>query len=222
MLSSQQIIIRLLLSVILSGCIGMEREKIKRPAGIRTHMLVCVGATLVMLTSSHLFKKYPNIQIDRLGAQVISGIGFLGAGTIIRQGNDVQGLTTAAGLWAVACIGLSIGSGFYLGGIAATIIVLATLVVFKKVEEYMMKRNRFLNISIVTINRPGQIGSISESIEEMGVSINRIEFNESKYGNITLNIVLKLPEYKMKNYVISRIISQDGVIKVTKKTGRRF
>src|SRR5699024_3475348 len=112
----------------------------RRPAGVRTHMLVGVGATLVILTSIYLGKTYDNVQVDRMGSQVISGIGFLGAGTIIRQGNTVQGLTTAAGLWAVACIGLAVGTGFYLGSIAATLMVLATLVLFKRIETQIMKK----------------------------------------------------------------------------------
>ena len=133
-LSEQIVIVRILLSFILSGLVGMEREKLRRPAGVRTHILVGVGATLIILTSIYLSGIYENVQVDRMGSQVISGIGFLGAGTIIRQGNTVQGLTTAAGLWAVACIGLAVGTGFYLAAITTTLMVLIALIVFKKIE----------------------------------------------------------------------------------------
>ena len=146
MVTTGQIIIRILLALILSGLVGTEREKLKRPAGIRTHMLVGVGSTLVMLTSIELYETYDNIQVDRMAAQVISGIGFLGAGTIITQGVNVQGLTTAAGLWAVACIGLAIGSGFYVGAILSTVMVLMTLVVFKNIQTMIMKRDKFKEI----------------------------------------------------------------------------
>ena len=218
MLSSQQIIIRLLLSVVLSGCIGIEREKLRRPAGIRTHILVCIGSTLVMLTSIHLVRTYPNIQVDRLGAQVISGIGFLGAGTIIMQGNSVQGLTTAAGLWAVACIGLAIGSGFYLGGIAATLMVLITLILFKKVEESIMRKSNNLIISIIVTNKLEQIKNIYKIIEDMRISIKKIEFSEDDSGDlITLDMNLKLPNYGVKDDLINKIVSQDGVMKVSKR-----
>lgn len=225
MLLSEQIIIRILLSVILSGLVGMEREKLKRPAGVRTHMLVGVGATLVILTSIYLSETYGNIQVDRMGSQVISGIGFLGAGTIIRQGNTVQGLTTAAGLWAVACIGLAVGTGFYLGAITTTLMVLITLIVFKKIETKVMQKDKFLDIEIIATNQPGQIGNICKAIEGLKISISKIEFSEDNEQDeelITVEMILKLPDDEMKNDVINKIISQDGVIKVSKKTGGKF
>ena len=105
---------RLLVATILCGIIGMEREHVNRPAGVRTHVLVGVSAALIMITSEYLFsyyKDFTNMDPARMGAQIISGIGFLGAGTIIKDGLNVRGLTTAASLWAVACIGIASGSG---------------------------------------------------------------------------------------------------------------
>src|SRR5690606_893530 len=110
--------------MLLGGLIGIEREIGNRPAGFRTHTLVCIGSSLVMLTSEFLIGAYADISIPdpaRLGAQVISGIGFLGAGTIIKDGSRVRGLTTAASLWVVACIGIAIGAGFYWGAIVAAV-----------------------------------------------------------------------------------------------------
>jgi putative Mg2+ transporter-C (MgtC) family protein len=109
-----EILLRMVLAAALGGFIGYEREHLNRPAGFRTHILVCVGAALVMMTSQYLAYRYPGDTIDlsRLGAQVISGIGFLGAGTIIRDGFNVRGLTTAASLWAVSCVGIAVGSGY--------------------------------------------------------------------------------------------------------------
>lgn len=105
--------VRLLLALVCGGILGIERGRKKRPAGFRTYMLVCIGSTLVMITSQYICSLYQNSDPARMSAQVISGIGFLGAGTIIVTGrNRVMGLTTAAGLWASACIGLSIGIGF--------------------------------------------------------------------------------------------------------------
>lgn len=226
MLSSQQIIIRILLSVILSGLIGLEREKLRRPAGVRTHMLVGVGATLVILTSIYLGKTYDNVQVDRMGSQVISGIGFLGAGTIIRQGNTVQGLTTAAGLWAVACIGLAVGTGFYLGSIAATLMVLATLVLFKRIETQIMKKDRRLTVAITLLNTPGQVSKIYRKLEELKVSVLKIEFQEHGLEEsdefITIEMELRLQDYDMKNDIINQIISEEGVVSVSKNTGGKF
>ena len=107
-------VIKMVLAVLFSGIIGFEREHSHRPAGFRTHILVAVGSTLVMMTSKFVFLEYQGVvTVDptRLGAQVISGIGFLGAGTILREGFSVKGLTTAASLWAVSCIGLAVGAG---------------------------------------------------------------------------------------------------------------
>ena len=117
-----QAIIKLLLGFVLAGVIGLERSSWNKPAGFRTHTLVGISAVLVMLCGQYMSQEY-NVDPTRLPAQLLSGIGFLGAGTILREGFKVTGLTTAAGLLAVTCIGLSIGAGFYLGGIIATVIV---------------------------------------------------------------------------------------------------
>lgn len=177
MLSTESIVFKLVLSIVLSGAIGIERESLRRPAGLRTHILVCVGSTLVMLTSLYLFeifKDTANMQPDRLGAQVISGIGFLGAGTIIRDGNNVKGLTTAAGLWAVACIGLAVGAGFYVGAIASSLLVLFTLIAFSRIEKYL-GADKYIEIELVSKNRAGQIGIISNKIGAMGIKIVKID-----------------------------------------------
>ena len=119
-----EMILRLVLAMIFGGLIGLEREIGNRPAGFRTHTLVCMGSVLVMMTSEFMLDIYSSVSIDpaRLGAQVISGIGFLGAGTILKDGSRVRGLTTAASLWVVACIGLAIGVGFYWGALIATLL----------------------------------------------------------------------------------------------------
>ena len=112
-LNSISVTVRLMLSLVCGGILGVERGRKKRPAGFRTYMLVCMGAALVMITNQYIVEVYGGSDPARMGAQVISGIGFLGAGTIIVTGrNRVKGLTTAAGLWAAACVGLSLGIGF--------------------------------------------------------------------------------------------------------------
>ena len=137
-MSNTQIIIRLLISVLVSGLIGLERQLHRRAAGLRTHILVCVGSTLIMLTSLYIFDIYKDkIAIDpsRIAAGVITGIGFLGAGTIIRYGEEIRGLTTAASLWVVAALGLAVGCGFYTAAIATTVIVLLTLMFLRRLEN---------------------------------------------------------------------------------------
>jgi putative Mg2+ transporter-C (MgtC) family protein len=138
MLSAYQILVRLLLATVLSGLIGFEREARGRAAGLRTHILVCVGSALIMLTSIHMFEIYrgaTTVDPTRIAAQVITGVGFLGAGTILRSGATVMGLTTAASLWAVAGIGIAVGCGFYFAATVTTILVAVTLVVFSKMEK---------------------------------------------------------------------------------------
>jgi len=133
-----QIILRLALAAVLSGVIGFEREVHGRAAGLRTHILVCVGSALIMLTSLYIFDIYiSRVLLDptRLATGVITGIGFLGAGTIIRSGASIKGLTTAASIWAVAGVGLAVGCGFYIGAFATTAIMLIALLFLRKVED---------------------------------------------------------------------------------------
>ncbi|MBU1124748.1 MAG: MgtC/SapB family protein [Candidatus Omnitrophica bacterium] len=137
-MTDKQIIIRLLLSAILSGLIGLEREMHRRFAGLRTHILLCLGSCLIMLTSLYVFDIYSaRVPLDptRIAAGVITGIGFLGAGTIIREEERVRGLTTAASLWVVAGIGLSVGCGFYNAAIYATVLTLVSLLFLRPFER---------------------------------------------------------------------------------------
>lgn len=141
MMTDAQVIFRLVLGALLGGLIGFERERHnRRMAGFRTHILVCVGSTLIMLTSLYMSANYGQDAASdpaRIAAGVIIGIGFLGAGTIIRSGTSVIGLTTAASLWTVAGIGLAVGCGFYTAGYVTTLIVLLTLYTLRKfnIEE---------------------------------------------------------------------------------------
>ena len=145
MISNTEVIGRLLLAALLSGFVGLEREASGRAAGFRTHILVCVGSTLIMLTALHLLDQFRGVApIDpgRVAAQVVSGIGFLGAGTIIQTRDSIRGLTTAASLWTVAGIGLAVGSGFYSGALATTAIVLSVLFILSRVERKVVGSKR--------------------------------------------------------------------------------
>lgn len=140
MLSAYSIFIRLLLSVFLSGLVGLERQFHRRTAGLRTHILVCLGSCLIMLTSIYvfdIFKGVTSVDPARIAAGVITGIGFLGAGAIIRSGEAVKGLTTAASLWIVAGIGLAVGCGFYLAAIISSILALIVLLFLRHVERFV-------------------------------------------------------------------------------------
>jgi len=150
--ASQELVvtsIRLLVAALCGSLIGMEREKRFRPAGARTHMLVCVASALVMLINWRFCQMgYPG-DPTRMGAQVVSGIGFLGAGTIlIDRQNRVRGLTTAAGLWASACVGLAIGAGYYAGAIVACMLILIIFIKFIVVEQYFVHRGKEIGVYI--------------------------------------------------------------------------
>ncbi len=143
-------IVRIVLAAMLGALIGLERGRKHRPAGVRTHTLVCMASALVMITNEQLILAYgTGGDPARMGAQVISGIGFLGAGTILtdRQ-NRIKGLTTAAGLWASACIGLAIGGGFYVGGIFATALILLAFTKLIDVEQHLVMRSRVMDLNV--------------------------------------------------------------------------
>ncbi|MCX7921161.1 MAG: MgtC/SapB family protein [Clostridia bacterium] len=213
------IVVRLLIACILGGIIGYERENMHRPAGFRTHILVCVGSALVMVTSEFIFKRYSsqvNMDPARLGAQVISGIGFLGAGTIIREGFNVKGLTTAASLWAVSCVGIAAGIGFYEGAIVATVLIYLTLIVLKRMERYLSKRNRYRVIYVHSGDINGQIGHVSNVLEKNNIIIKKIEFinSESDKGHLVMKFLIKIP-YDLKiGDIINSLHKIEGVLKV--------
>ncbi|MCM8791646.1 MAG: MgtC/SapB family protein [Candidatus Omnitrophica bacterium] len=137
-MSDRLVFLRLLISLLLGGLVGLERQFHRRTAGLRTHILVCMGSCLIMLTSLYVFDIYKekvNLDPARIAAGVITGIGFLGAGTIIRAGEAVKGLTTAASLWLVAGIGLAVGCGFYSASIFVTVLGLITLFFLRYIEN---------------------------------------------------------------------------------------
>jgi len=172
---SLEALLRLALAGVFGGVVGFEREHSHRPAGFRTHILVAVGSALVMLTSSFIFEEYKgltNLDPARLGAQVISGIGFLGAGTILREGFSVKGLTTAASLWAVSCIGLAVGIGYYEGAIIATIFIIITLNILKRV---MIKSNKGNTVSIIVKDLSLASKKINDLVQDYGGSIQSME-----------------------------------------------
>ena len=143
MITDIDMMMRILVATFLSALIGLEREMWRHVAGLRTHILVCVGSTLIMLTSLHVFDIYKAqapLDPTRIAAGVITGIGFLGAGAIMRSPEGVRGLTTASSLWVVAALGLSIGCGFFKASIFVTFIVLVVLLLLRRFEKRLLKK----------------------------------------------------------------------------------
>lgn len=149
-LSIFEILIRSLLAIIFGGIVGYERGVKNQAAGIRTYILVCLGACVVMMTNQFITQVYQSGDPSRMGAQVISGLGFLGAGTImVTSHNKIKGLTTAAGIWSTATIGLAIGIGFYSGAIVAGVLVMAVMVIFEPFKNYLNAKAKIADYYIV-------------------------------------------------------------------------
>lgn len=174
------VIARIVLAVLCGGLIGIERETKRRPAGYRTHTLVCLGATITMLTSQYLMTAGWTTDPARLGAQVVAGIGFIGAGTIIvTRRRQVKGLTTAAGLWVSAIIGLAIGVGYYEAAILTTVFVIIAETVLSKIEWHIATKAKKLNLYIEYTTHEC-IGEVAEVIKQAGAGIMDIELTRSQ------------------------------------------
>lgn len=183
-----QTILKLVLGFLLAGIIGLERSSWNKPAGFRTHSLVGISAVLIMLCGEYMAQKY-NADPTRIPAQLLSGIGFIGAGTILRDGFNVKGLTTAAGLLAVTCIGLSIGAGYYLGGIISTVIVYIILSYSYKVLDRL---DHFDALEFhFNISKDEALEQIEKTLSKYEVTIKQIKKSDKNTddGNSTLVIV---------------------------------
>ena len=178
LLDSLQYLARVALAAVLAGAIGYEREHVQRNAGMRTHILVAIGAALVMCSGEFLMARFPDSDIDpaRIGAQVVSGIGFLCAGTIIKEGISVRGLTTASSLWCVSCVGLAAGCGNYVLAIATTGLILIVLRVLRTMAHSRRKKANRLVLQIVLSMEGQTIVKLQEDLERMGCVIDEFSF----------------------------------------------
>lgn len=197
------IILRIVLAAFLGGILGIERAKNNQAAGMRTYMLVCIGATVVMLTSQYMAKYFETGDPARLGAQVISGIGFLGAGSIMTGGKlEVRGLTTAAGLWTAACIGLAIGIGFYIGGILSTCAVYLTVSWLKPVAYHFSRDDNSFGL-YVAVTCMEHLPAVYKLIQEYDGYLSDKEVTECREdGSCGVILSVKLPREKNPDDII--------------------
>lgn len=214
-LNSLSIIIRLLMAVIFGGIIGIDRGKRRQAAGFRTHILVCMGSALVMITNIYVILQYsPGNDPTRIAAQVVSGIGFLGVGTIIVTGNkQIKGLTTAAGLWASACMGLAIGAGYYLAAITACIIITAVMTVLNNVDKYFYQQSKVIDLYIEFADTH-HVSNFLSFARDHDIKCSNLELTRSKViGETTIStlITLTLPSRKEHLEVVSELSQIDGV-----------
>jgi putative Mg2+ transporter-C (MgtC) family protein len=222
MLNEWTIVFRLVLAAVLSGIIGFEREFHGRAAGFRTHILLCIGSTLVMLTSIHIFEMYyGKVPLDpaRIAAGVVTGIGFLGAGAIVHFKSSIRGLTTAASLWVVAGIGLAVGSGLYFASILTTILTMIALLLFGRMEHAMIRKDWYRTIIIESRESVDQFKAIREILEESRTDITDFEVDRSRDGqNMVLKLGVKLYETRYADQLLKDIGSLDGVKNVKWET----
>ncbi len=211
-------VLRLIVAAILGGIVGMERGSGDRPAGFRTHILVCVGSALFMLVSIYGFDDIAPVNsvyendigtrrdTARIAAQVVSGIGVLGAGTILHEGLTIRGLTTAASLWMVSAIGLAVGSGMFLLSSVATALMMITLVTFHNWEKRFAGKAERRFIRVITANTPGVITEVTSYLALNGVKVKTLNVKTDKQNN---NLVLEL--YLKVNKGIDAMEIADGL-----------
>lgn len=207
--------IRLVLSFFCGAIIGLEREFKRRPAGFRTHILICVGAAMTTMTGQYLFLAEGfYTDMARLGAQVIAGIGFIGAGTIIvTRRNQIKGLTTAAGLWTCAIIGLCIGAGFYEGGFIATLLVLISELFFSKLEYAFMKRHPDVNIYLEFRSR-SVLETVFSYLKDQNIKVRNLEITrtqEKEVMNSSAIFTLRFQKAVPETAVLEAIRAIDGI-----------
>lgn len=228
-LSIWALLSRLLIASICGGLIGFDRGKKQLPAGFRTHIIVCVGAALTIILGTYLSAMLTSTlwtleaadmnhtDVSRFGAQVINGIGFLGAGTIIVTGRQqVRGMTTAAGLWASACMGLAIGAGFYMGALVGCAFIVLTFAGFAKIEAMVMSRSRTINI-YVEFEGIDDLSDIIEKIKKQNTRIFDVEITKVKNGesgNPNAIFFLRLPKKKSHTALITAVAEVDSVLTI--------
>jgi putative Mg2+ transporter-C (MgtC) family protein len=223
MLSHQEIIIRLVTAALLGGIVGLERERLEWVAGLRTHMLVCVGSALVMIVSAFGFADIlgtPNVSLDpsRVAAQVVSGIGFLGAGTILFLRQEViRGLTTAASLWTVAGVGLAIGGGLYVAAITTTTLVVVILALVKPLERRLFRRDHVKRIIVLIDRQDVSLLQLQTELEADGVNVDQITLklgDTPKNDQVEITFLRRIPKDAMLG-VVAHLQQLQGVRSVT-------
>jgi len=227
MISEIQIILRILVAAVLGALVGFERERQDQPAGLRTHMILVIGATLAMVLSVNLGYLYaqPGTPADpaRLAAQVISGIGFLGAGAILRYGFNVKGLTTATSLWTMAIVGMAVGAGYYLVGVITTALMLLVLTVLNILEKRFVRTSITRYISIEANYHKGVVKSIRHIVQEL--SDNLVSFTIQKHvkdKRLRIQMVARISRDQTLEELIDHLSDIEGVrnLKVDSKSTR--
>lgn len=213
-LTAAAVVLRLFLALVFGGILGAERGLRHRPAGFTTYVLVCVGSAIIMLTDQYVCSIYPQADPTRLAAQVVSGIGFLGAGTIIvTRTDEIRGLTTAAGLWLAAGLGLALGAGFYWGAIIGFLFAVFAIIQLKKIDTYIKEHARNMEI-YMEYNASFSLRKLSELAEEhrynlQDVQRGRVKTLNKEFG--TLVFAIEFSQKQKHSDVINVLYTLEGV-----------
>lgn len=206
--------VRILASILLGGMIGLDRGLKNRPAGLRTYMLVCLGACIVMITNQYVFQAFGVGDPVRMGAQVVSGIGFLGAGTIIVTArNQIKGLTTAAGLWASACVGLALGIGLYEVAVIGGVSIFVVLALMHKLD-FLMRRNTRIMEVYVELKRSVPLGAFLDFVRAQNFEPSNLQMqleNTSDLDVLAFSVTLKGPKECSHSDIVQTVRNMDGV-----------
>ena len=210
-------VMRLVVAAFLGGVIGLERQQRHKSAGLRTHILVCLGSCLVMILSYKLYigvQGLTNADPARLAAQVVSGIGFLGAGTIMKEGLTIKGLTTAASLWVVAGVGLAVGAGYYVGAVATTVLSVLALTFLPRFERLYGCGPSQVAIAVRSVDKPGQIGRIGSYLGTKNVAICDIKIDEISKNDIYVSVIVDVTDRRIIPDIVEGLKGIDGVVDV--------
>jgi putative Mg2+ transporter-C (MgtC) family protein len=219
MITETEMILRLMIAAGLGLIIGYERERQNQAAGLRTHMVLVTGSALAMIVSINLAVDYSGIATNgdpaRLAAQVISGIGFLGVGAILRFGSNIKGLTTAASMWTMAVIGLSIGAGYFVAGVATTFILFVILAVVNVFEERMILSYATLHFIVDVDDRPGSVAQIRALLDGPQRNIKTFGLDKNiDQHTVTIDAVLRIFQNETPEGIAEQLASVEGIHRV--------
>lgn len=205
---------RIIIAAILGLLIGHERKNRNKSAGIRTHAIVALGAALIMVVSKYGFTDIPNYDAARVAAQVVSGVGFLGAGVIFVRNNLVNGLTTAAGMWATAGVGLAIGSGLYVLGILTALFIIVLQTIMHRIAFFANVASSGM-IRMTVVKKPGATMAMEKYLESRRLEIASVKINKTKKDEIKLEFDVIYPPGVDKSVILSELVEMDDVLTVS-------
>lgn len=216
------ILAKLLLAAFAGGLVGLEREKHGRPAGLRTNLLVSVGACAMMIVSEAFYVKYGMLDVQsavrfdpsRVAAQIVTGIGFIGAGVILKEGVSVRGLTTAASLWVVAGLGMAFGMGYFSLGVITTVLVLVSLVFLKKLDP-LINKDRYLTLMVTAQRRMALYDELQEIVDQQGLTLSDLSSHvDLVHDEIYFQMVVTQQKKRVGRELTEAVLQLQGIKKV--------